>query len=140
MTDLSITASAVALVESPRQPRTFPAGVAITAGMVVRLNSSGAVVGADGGAAGTTDIIGVAVTGGAIGQGITVAQADAIIDVGNALSALAIGALVYVSDTGTNVGVMGDVAGTSSRTVGRVIPAFGATTADKLIRIAALDY
>jgi hypothetical protein len=136
MTDLAaVVAADVALVESPRNPRSVPAGATITAGMVVRMNTSARLVGADGSAAGTADAIGIALKGGPAGTAISVAGANAIVDLGDALSAVAYGAPVYLSDTGTNTGVMGDAAGTATRIVGWCIPAFGNTTADKLLRV-----
>jgi hypothetical protein len=94
MTDLAaVVAADVALVESPRNPRSVPAGATITAGMVVRMNTSARLVGADGSAAGTADAIGIALKGGPAGTAI------------------------------------------SSRIVGWCIPAFGNTTADKLLRV-----
>jgi hypothetical protein len=137
MADLTITASAVALVESPRNPRTIPAGAAITAGMALRIDTSARAVGADGSAAGTADCIGITVTSAAsAGQPVTVAGADSVVDLGDSMDALAYNALVYLSDTGTNTGTLADAAGTVSVAIGTVVPAYGATTADKLLRLS----
>jgi hypothetical protein len=65
--------------------------------------------------------------------GITItAVRKGVVDLGDALDALAFNAVVYASDTD---GTLGDAAGTVSKVVGEVIPAFGATTADKLLRV-----
>lgn len=135
MADLSITAADVRIVESSRQLRTRIAGATITAGMVLRTDTAGKVVGADGSAAGTADVVGVAITGGAANLPITVAPANALVNVGNALSALAYGAPVYLSDTGTNTGTMADAAGTATLIVGYVEQSENASTPDKLLRI-----
>lgn len=66
-----------------------------------------------------------------VGQAITVVR-KGILDVGEALAALAIGAKVYLSDTD---GLFADAAGTVSTIVGEVIPGWGSLTADKLLRI-----
>ena len=55
-----------------------------------------------------------------------------IVDVGDALDALAYDADVYLSDTD---GTLADAAGTVSKIVGTVVPGNGATTADKLLRV-----
>lgn len=135
MADLSITAADVRIVESPRQMRTRVAGATITAGMVLRTDTAGKVVGADASAAGTADVVGVAVAGAAANGAVSVAASGSLVNVGNALSALAYGAPVYLSDTGTNTGVMADAAGTSSLIVGYVEQSENASTPDKLLRI-----
>ena len=55
-----------------------------------------------------------------------------LIDVGNALSALTYDDDVFLSDTD---GTLADAAGTVSKIVATVVPANGATTADKLLRV-----
>jgi len=62
----------------------------------------------------------------------TIALTGAIIDVGDALSALAMDDPVYIGDTDSTLST---TAGTVSRVVARVIPGFGSVTADKLLRI-----
>lgn len=134
MADLTVTAASVALVESPRQPRTIPAGAAVDAGAPVYLDSAGKVREASAGADATEVAVGIAVTSAAEANlPVTVAGADAIIDLGNALGGLAYGATIYLSNTAGNVG---DAAGSASVVMGTVIPAWGATTADKLLRLS----
>lgn len=133
MADLTVTAASVALVESPRQPRTIPAGAAVDAGAPVYLDSAGKVREADAGADATEIAIGIAVTSAAAADlPVTVAGPDAIVDLGNALGGLAFGASVYLSD---NAGELADAAGSATVVMGTVIPAWGATTADKLLRV-----
>lgn len=57
---------------------------------------------------------------------------DGLLDLGDALDGLAIGALVYVSDTDTR---LADAAGTVSLVAGVVVPGLGEETADKLLRV-----
>ncbi|MBA2702699.1 MAG: hypothetical protein H0U60_02490 [Blastocatellia bacterium] len=65
-------------------------------------------------------------------QALTAVRAPCILDLGEALAGLAIGAKVYASDT---AGTLADAAGTVSRVMGTVIGAFASTTADKLLRL-----
>ena len=134
MADLSITATAVAVVESPRQLRTRPAGAAVDAGAPVYLDSSGFVREAAAAADATEDAIGIAVTSAAAANlPVTVAGPDSLVDLGNALGGLAHGARVYLSNTAGN---LGDAAGSATVVMGYVVPAYGATTADKLLRVS----
>lgn len=66
-----------------------------------------------------------------IGQAITVLR-DGIVDVGNALSAMAIGDPIYISDTD---GTFATTAGSASMIAGRVVAAWGNTATDKLFRV-----
>lgn len=135
MADLTITATAVAVVESPRQLRTYPSGAAVDAGMPVYLDSAGKVQKSDANGSGNElRPIGLAVTSAVTaGLPVTVAGPDSIVDLGNALGGLAYEASVYASDT---AGALADAAGSASVIVGTVVPAWGATTADKLLRIS----
>jgi hypothetical protein len=134
MADLTVTAADVALVESPRQPRTFPAGAAVDAGAPVYLDTNGMVREADAGADATEMAIGIATTSAAAANlPVNVAGPDSIVDLGDALGDLAYGAAVYLSDT---AGALADAAGSASVVMGHVIPAWGHTTADKLLRVA----
>lgn len=57
---------------------------------------------------------------------------DGLLDIGNALSAVAIGAALYVSDTD---GQIATSAGSASMIIGRCVPGWGSLTADKLLRV-----
>ena len=119
------------LVEAVEQVRTYPAGEAITQGQVVSFNSTGKVVKAR---ATTGPILskGIALTtAGAANLPVAVLR-DGIVDVGNILGGLAFGAFAYASDT---AGVLEDGSVNSLAAIGEVIPAWGATTGDKLLRI-----
>ena len=61
-----------------------------------------------------------------------VAIRKGLIDLGNALGGLAYDAPVYLSDT---TGRFSTTAGAVSTVIGRVVPSFGHTTADKLLRV-----
>lgn len=66
-------------------------------------------------------------------QALTAYRAPCVLDVGEALAALAVGASVYASDT---PGTLADAAGTVSRVIGVVVGAFASgTTPDKLLRL-----
>lgn len=100
----------------------------------VRYAADGRVTPANGSGAGEATFEGIAVNKSTrIGEAITVVR-DGLLDVGNALSALAIGALVYLSNTD---GTLADAAGTVSVVVGKVVPAWGnpPSGADKLLRV-----
>ena len=61
---------------------------------------------------------------------IALLKSAAILDLGEALAALAYGAPVYLSDTDATLGT---TAGTVSIVVGHVTPGWNATVADKLL-------
>jgi hypothetical protein len=135
MADLSITASRVALVQSPRPPRSFPAGGTITAGDAVYQDPAGKVQRGNTGADATENIIGIALRSVVSGETVTIAGPDALVDLGDALGSVAYGAAVYGSDT---AGAIGTTAGSASVVMGRVESVFSQTsgTADKLLRIS----
>jgi hypothetical protein len=136
MANLTVTASAVALARaSQSQVVQKPAAVAITAGQPVYEDSNGKWALAIGTGAGTARAFGIAINGATVaGQTVSVATTGALMDLGNALSALAMDAAVYVSDT---AGTLADAAGTNSFIVGRVTSAWAATSADKLLLVTA---
>lgn len=92
------------------------AAAAITAGQTVYQDSNGLADLADGSAATTAQIHGIAITGAAIGQAVAVLQYGMV--EGFAITGLAYDARVYVSDT---AGALADAAGTVPVTVGRVV-------------------
>lgn len=66
-------------------------------------------------------------------EALTAYRAPCLLDVGEALAAMAIGDLVYASDT---PGTLSTTAGTVSRVLGRVQGAFGSgATPDKLLQL-----
>ena len=129
MTDLVITAvRPVHVIDQ----FTGPVAEAITIGQYVRYNvTTGKVELGKGTTAAEARKGGIAVQSAAAGEKVTAVR-KGIVDVGNALSALTYDDDVYLSDTD---GTLADAAGTVSLIVGTVVPAWGATTADKLLRV-----
>lgn len=130
MTNLSITAADVVAVKIFKQ-FTGPSKEAFTRGQYVRLASDGFLELGNASSAGEVGYGGIALTDGPVGAAATILL-DGLLDVGNALGGLAFAAAVYLSDTD---GTLADSAGTVSTVVGKVVSAFGATTADKLLHV-----
>lgn len=128
-----ITISEVTPVVVNERQFTGPAGETIVPGQYVRLDpATGKVVKGNATTAAEARSGGIALTGGVAGQAVTVAAQGAVLDVGDALGDLDYDADVYLSNTD---GVLADAAGTVTKIVGRVIPAWGHTTADKVLEI-----
>jgi hypothetical protein len=131
MTNLTITATDVSPVEILEQ-FTGPAAESIAAGQWVRQDANGKIAlsnASSSGEIGQRD--GMALTGGGKNTAITVVE-DGIVDIGNALSAVAIDAKIYLSNTD---GTLADSTGTVSKVVGDVTGAWAYTTVDKLLHI-----
>lgn len=111
-----------------------PANEAITAGMPVRIDATtGKYTPGNGTDATEGAIKGVACNTATIANMTLTVMKLGILDVGEALAAMAYGAPVYASDTD---GTLADSAGTVSKVIGYVVPGWGATTADKLLAVA----
>ena len=132
MAELSVTAADVAPVKIIEQS-TGPAGEPIDAGEVVRFDAdSGKYVLANGtGAATAAGPLGIAITGGTTNITIT-ALHKGYVDIGDELDSFDFSDPVYLGNT---AGVLDDSAGSVSTVVGRVVPGWGATSADKLLRV-----
>ena len=130
MTDLVIVAAEVSPVVVHKQ-MTGPALVAIDAGEIVLIDpTTGKFDLAGGATAPLARAVGMALTSGIVDQTITV-LISGMVDLGNVLTAEAIDELLELSDT---LGKIDDGGGgTVAKIVGRVVPAFGAVTADKLL-------
>lgn len=131
MANLTIAAADVAPVQVFEQV-TLPAGEAIDAGEIVRLDTtSGYATLANASSAAEGRLIGVAMNSAVVGQAVTIMK-KGLLDVGDALDSETIDELLRASNTD---GKIDDGAGTPTGTynVGRVWPAFGATSADKLL-------
>ncbi len=74
---------------------------------------------------------GIALQPATVGEAVTIVE-DGVLDVGEALDALAFDAPVFLSNTD---GMLADAAGTVSVQIGKVVPGWAATTADKLLQI-----
>ncbi len=133
MADLTITAANVKPVLIFEQLPAGPTDEALNAGEPIKINTSnGKYTPAKGTTAAEARAIGLAITtAGFAGQTVSAVK-KAIVDVGDALSALAYDQAVYLSDTD---GTLADAAGTVSVVVGRVVPGWGSTTADKLLLV-----
>jgi tRNA-binding EMAP/Myf-like protein len=139
MSDLEITAADVALVRGDENNIfVAPAAAAFNAGAVVQLNSSGnwAVLDTTTGS-GTTLNVGVAIrTATYAGEAVTCATNGAIVDIGDALDALAFGAPVYASETaGAMADAVSATASAANLRIGVVVPGRASPTADKLLRV-----
>ena len=131
MTDLAITATDVALIESIEQ-KTAPAAEAITAGQVVRLDSStGKFTPANASASGEARAFGLALTNAAAGITLTAVKRG-LVNLGDALDGLDYDADVFLADSD---GTLADAVGAESVVVGKVDSLFGYTTADKVLRV-----
>lgn len=132
MANLALTTAGKLRVVRSDEQFTGIAGVAITIGQVVRIDvATGRFALALGTTAPNARALGIALKTSAAGEAVTVLRRG-ILD-GFALSALAYDQAVFVSDTG---GAVGDVAGTVSVNLGRVVPGFAQTigvAADKLL-------
>jgi len=133
MADLSITATDVAPVKVIEQV-TGPAAAAIDAGEAVYY------VAADGTfnladedvAAPVNEPEGIAITT-ANQANITITVVKkGLLDLGDALDGMGYGATVYLSAT---AGKLADADPGNAVVIGEVVPAWGATTADKLLRV-----
>lgn len=130
MTDISITAADVAPVEV-YEYFTGPAAESVSAGQIVRQDTTTGKL-----------TLANATTAGEAGQKRGMVLRDAApnitvtalkrgkVDVGDALSALAFDAPLYLSDTD---GLLADTAGSVTVLAGAVIPAWASTTADRLL-------
>lgn len=132
MANLTVVAAKVAPVQI-LEKFTGPAAEVITKGQYVRYNvTNGKIELGNATLAAEARAGGIAIEGASV-AGVTVtAVRKGLVDVGDALDALTYDDDVFLSNTD---GVLADVAGTVSAIVGTVVPAWGATTADKLLRV-----
>lgn len=132
MANLTISASAVGLVKE-FEAVTLPVDEAVTAGQVGRLNTTtGNLTLANGTLAAEARALGVFVRSSRFVNEPVHLIKRGILDLGSALNGVALDAVIYLSDTD---GTLADSAGTVSTKIGRVIPAFGHTDADKLLYV-----
>lgn len=132
MANLSVTPTDVAPIYVVEQ-LTLPAAEAISAGQPVRLDTtSGKATLANATSAAEGRVIGIAVSTAGVGEAVTIVKRG-LVDLGDALTAQTIDALVQLSNTDGTLDVGGTPTGAYN--VGRVYPAFGATTADKVLLV-----
>jgi len=131
MADLTIVASEVSPV-LPLEKLTGPCGEAIDAGEMVRLDTTtGYFTLANASTAAEGRVVGMAINSGVAGETITVLKRG-LVDVGDALDAETLDEELLLSNTD---GKIDDGAGTptGSYPVGRVWPAHGAVSVDKVL-------
>ena len=135
MADLSITPADVRIVRIVEMLPDGPAGEALNAGEVVRIDTTtGRYTPANGTASGEARPVGIAVnTANYAGETISVLKSG-ILDVGDALDALAYDLALYNSDTD---GAIGSAASDSTvdNIIGRVVAGWGDTAGDKLLLV-----
>jgi hypothetical protein len=138
MGNLTIDATAVRLVRgSDEVLLTAPMGEAGTAGQYFRLNTTtGKLEKGNGTTTGEVGTVGgilldtvatINLTG-----TIALRGSKAILDLGEAVAAMAFDASVFLSDTDAT---LADTAGTVSTVLAKVVPGWNATTADKLVML-----
>jgi hypothetical protein len=135
MSDLAlVTADTLHIVGIPVEQHSAPAGVAITAGQVIRLdNTTGKWALSDADNAADVAVSYIASKTVAAGVGLTGIKRG-VLD-GFDLAALGYGDLIYVSNT---AGALGTTAGTTSKVAGDVISGHSqrlGTAPDKLLRV-----
>lgn len=129
---ITVVAADVAPVDVWEQ-FTLPVDEALTAGQYARLTTTGNMVLGNGTSTGEVgNVKGMALNGVAIGETTTFVKRGVVSLGTTALSAMAYGAPVYLSDTD---GTFGDAAGTVSTIVGYVVPGNANTTPDKLLML-----
>lgn len=127
----NLTISAIRPVQVIEQ-FTGPAAEAITAGNYVRFSvTTGKIEKGNGTTAAEARKGGLALNTAAAGETVTAVR-KGLVDLGNALGDLTYDDDVFLSDTDAT---LADAAGTVSLIVGVTVPAWGATTADKLLRL-----
>jgi len=111
---------------------TAPAGEAIAAGQYIRFSTAGKFELGNAGSAGEVGDGFIAEKSAAIGEAVTGLKGPCVLDVGDALSGIAYGVSVFLSDTD---GTLADAAGTVSTVVGKVVSGW-AGSAKKLLRLS----
>lgn len=135
MADLSITAADVRIVRIIEMLPDGPANEALNAGEVVRIDTTtGKYTPANGTAAGEARPVGIAVTTATQAEDTISVMKQGILDVGDALDALAYDLALYNSDTD---GAIGSAASDSTvdNIIGRVVAGWGDTAGDKLLLV-----
>lgn len=129
MADLTITT--VRIVESIEQ-FDLPEAEALAPGNAVRIDTTtGQATGANGTDAAESLVVGIVAEEDEAGAVVTVIK-QGLLDVGEALAGMDYGEPVYLSDTDKT---LADAAGTVSKVVGYVASGWGATAADRLLRV-----
>src|SRR5436190_3580070 len=132
MTNLAITAADVRIVAIWEMMPDGPVNETVAAGVPVREEATtGKYTQGNGSDTTENQIRGIAVNSAVAGETITPMK-KGVLDIGDALSSYSYGVPIYLSDTD---GTLANTAGSQSVIVGRVIAAWGNTTADKLLLV-----
>lgn len=133
MASLTVVAAKVAAVQVIEQ-FSGPAAEAVLAGEYVRLNTTtGKIEYGNGSSAAEARNGGIALNSAAAGETVTAVR-KGLLDMGDALTDATYDDDVYLDDTDGQISLTsGDSAQT--KIIGTVVPAWGATTADKLLRV-----
>ena len=130
MSAITVTAAQVAELYPFKEIYSLEAAEAITKGQAVYVNSNGKAALADASAAGTLNLVAIALNSVGAGQPVSVLKAGFV--AGATLTGLAYGDPVYVSDT---AGGLDTAAGTVSKVIGRVAPVNRAGNIQKALYI-----
>lgn len=138
MTNLVVDATTIRLVRgSDEVLLTAPMGEAGTAGQYFRLNTTtGKLEKGNGTTTGEVGTVGGVLLDSVATVNLTgtiaLRGSKAILDMGESITALAFDASIFLSDTDAT---LADSAGTVSTVIGKVVPGWNATTADKLLML-----
>jgi hypothetical protein len=134
MTNLAITAADVRIVRIVEMLPDGPANEALNAGEPVRLDTTtGKYTPANGTAAGEARVVGIAVNTAYVANETISVMRKGILDIGDAMDALAYDLPIYMSDTdGT---LADDASSTVDVVVGRVVAGWADTAGDKLLLV-----
>lgn len=128
--DLTITVCRPVRVD---EQFTGPVDEASAVGKAMRLSTTtGLLTGANATSAAEARCMGLNVTKATAANQTATVVRKGILDVGNALADLTYDDDVYLSDTD---GTLSDTAGSTSKLIGTVVPGYGNTTPDKLLRV-----
>lgn len=130
MSAITVTAAQVVELYPFKEIYSLEAAEAITKGQAVYVNSNGKAALADASAAGTLNLVAIALNSVGAGQPVSVLKAGFV--AGATLTGLAYGDPVYVSDT---AGGLDTAAGTVSKVIGRVAPVNQAGSIQKALYI-----
>jgi hypothetical protein len=138
MTNLVVDATTIRLVRgSDEVLLTAPMGEAGTAGQYFRLNTTtGKLEKGNGTTTGEVGTVGGVLLDSVATINLTgtiaLRGSKAILDMGESITALAFDASIFLSDTDAT---LADSAGTVSTVIGKVVPGWNSTTADKLLML-----
>ena len=134
MAVLTVTAADVRIVRIVEMLPDGPANEALAAGETVRIDTTtGKYTPANGTTAPEARVVGIAVNTADYAEATISVMREGILDVGDALDALAYDLPIYMSDTDGSLA--DDAASTVDVIVGRVIAGWGDTAGDKLLLV-----